>query len=196
MVLRAVGLALLVLLTCACPKKKPAGLEPHAPTSGAATTDVPPIVLPEALKLDPPIELPANPETLVSAGPPVEPVPAAEPPAAKPAEAKAPPKPADERARNAGDLEARPATPRLLPDASTANTAGKGAEITLARADQLLATLRVRELDAAQRKDRDAGATFMVQAREALAANDPARAGVLADKALALIENLEVATRR
>lgn len=88
------------------------------------------------------------------------------------------------------------ATPRLWLEDAELEAAGTVIHEVLVRAEQLLPVLRLRGLDAVQRKERDAGAAFIDQAREALAASEADRAAVLADKAAALIENLEFSTRR
>jgi hypothetical protein len=90
--------------------------------------------------------------------------------------------------------EPPPPQPRLLPDPG-AEGAEEKIQKMLARTDELLGVLADRTLSDSQREELDAGAAFLAQAREALRSEDSDRALVLAEKALALIENLEEATR-
>jgi hypothetical protein len=63
------------------------------------------------------------------------------------------------------------------------------------RTHEVLGLLADRELTVSQREERDTAVSFLAQLEAALAAGDPERAGVLAEKARILVENLERATR-
>jgi hypothetical protein len=83
----------------------------------------------------------------------------------------------------------RKAVPPALP-AAPAELIGQ-----LEKADQTLRILVGRDLDAAQREQRDTGAAFLDQAKSASSAGDSARAAVLVNKSLLLLEDLESRTR-
>ncbi len=92
------------------------------------------------------------------------------------------------------------ATPRPTAVAATAATPAPRAvpanvESARTRIREMLGLLADRELSPEQREERDTAVSFLAQVDEALDAGDTDRAGVLAEKAKILVENLERATR-
>jgi hypothetical protein len=189
---------ILVGLAPACVRRMPTGIEIPAGPVGEVT----PPAIPTAPAVDeshpePPSSSPPAIKTPEEPQHPAAPSPAPGPAApAKPPETAAAIRPPADTPSTPSPVPTPPpeppANPRLLPDSGPQ---AKKAIDTLARADALLEILSRRPLSTAQRQERDTGITFIGQAREALVAGDPDRASVLADKAVALIENLELATR-
>jgi hypothetical protein len=89
------------------------------------------------------------------------------------------------------------ATPRPAATAATPAPRVVPAEVESARRriHEMLGLLADRELSPEQRDERDTAVSFLAQIDEALDAGDTDRAGVLAEKARILVENLERATR-
>ena len=94
------------------------------------------------------------------------------------------------------------ATSRAAPRASPRPTATPApravpadVESARTRIREMLGLLADRELSPAQREERDTAVSFLAQIDDALDAGDTDRAGVLAEKAKILVENLERATR-
>jgi hypothetical protein len=102
-------------------------------------------------------------------------------------------------ATNAPRATPKPRTEAAQPSASPAPRATPDVpeeiERSRARIHEVLGLLADRELSASQREERESAVSFLGQIEEALAAGDPERAGVLAEKARILVENLERATR-
>jgi hypothetical protein len=86
-----------------------------------------------------------------------------------------------------------PATPRLLPEGGDPERLR--VEQALDRVDDLVESVRARALTDQQREQVDAVDGFARQAREALAESELERAGILAEKARILIENVERESR-
>ena len=86
-----------------------------------------------------------------------------------------------------------PGPPSLSPADSEAT--GQDALGLLARVQELLGVLARRTLTDSEKSERDAAATFVKQARQALESDGADRAIVLAEKARVLLEDLERATR-
>jgi hypothetical protein len=67
--------------------------------------------------------------------------------------------------------------------------------VLIAKAQETLRILSDRKLDTTQNEQRETGAAFLDQARTASSAGDPARAEMLVNKCLLLLEDLEGQTR-
>jgi hypothetical protein len=102
------------------------------------------------------------------------------------------PRPAPNAAAVDAADSAKPAQVKAVPPATppSADLIGQ-----LAKAEQTLRVLGDRSLDAAQQEQRDTGAAFLAQAKDASSAGDSARAAVLVNKSLLLLEDLEGRTR-
>ena len=86
-----------------------------------------------------------------------------------------------------------PRAPEVTPQSPAAEP--QATRDVLARARAILAQVKDRPLSAEQRDQVDSGAAFIDQAEAALGDGDPNRAAVLADKALALLQQVDEATR-
>jgi hypothetical protein len=88
-----------------------------------------------------------------------------------------------------------PAKPQLLPGGHDAEQARQRIEQTLDRIDELVEQVRPRELTDAQRETLESVGNFSGLARQALGEGELERAGILAEKARILVEDVERESR-